>query len=56
MDFQDAPTIQFGKKWKKNQEELVKIVEDHDARMQKRIHELKKAGYTDQDIDEVFSF
>ena len=56
MDYQDAPTIQFGKKWKKNQEELTKIVKEHDERMQNRIKELKSAGYTDQDIDEVFSF
>jgi hypothetical protein len=56
MDCQDAPTLQFGKKWKKNQEELTKIVQDHDERMQQRIRDLREMGYSDKDIDEVFSF
>ncbi len=56
MDYQDGPNIKFDERWKKNQMKLKKILEAHDTSVEKRNKELKKSGYTDEQIDDLYYF
>ena len=41
---------------RKNQMKLKKILEAHDTSVEKRNKELKKSGYTDEQIDDLYYF
>ncbi|HME55483.1 MAG TPA: hypothetical protein VKM55_24980 [Candidatus Lokiarchaeia archaeon] len=57
MDFQDAPDIVISDKQREADEtEVRKFVKRHDRALKRRIHDLKKAGYSDDEIERIFAF
>ncbi|MHA1715954.1 MAG: hypothetical protein ACTSXP_09935 [Promethearchaeota archaeon] len=57
MDFRDIPDIKISDdQRKKNEEELRKLVKKHERALARRIERLRKAGYSDDDIENLFAF
>jgi len=55
MDFQDAPILKISEKERrKNENYLTEIVQRSDDSVKKTAVSMKKAGYTDQEIDMFF--
>ncbi len=55
MDFQDAPILKISEKERlKNEAFLREVVRRSDESVQNTVAMLKKAGYTDEDIDLIF--
>lgn len=56
MDYQDAPEIQLTPaQMKANEKEITKFVKDSDRWVQQEIEKLRKLGYSDEEIDDLFS-
>ena len=56
MDYQDAPEIQLSPaQMKANEEEITKFVRESDRWVQREIEKFRKLGYSDEEIDDVFS-
>lgn len=55
MDFQDAPILKISEKERrKNEAFLTEVVQRSDDSVKKTVASMKKAGYTDQEIDMFF--
>ncbi len=56
MDYQDAPVIQLTPaQAKANEREITKFVTENDRWVQQEISRLRQLGYSDDEIDEIFS-
>ncbi len=56
MDYQDAPVIQLTPaQVKANEREITKFVTESDRWVQQEIARLRQLGYSDDEIDEIFS-
>ncbi|MFX0103796.1 MAG: hypothetical protein ACFFCS_29810 [Candidatus Hodarchaeota archaeon] len=57
MDYQDAPDLNLTKEQlQKHEAEMKKFLEMHDLSVKQRIQELKDAGYSDNEIENIFAF
>ena len=57
MDWQELPDLNLSdEQRRKNQEEVTKFVEEHDRNVARRIRALRKAGYSDDEIENLFAF
>ncbi|MBD3186626.1 hypothetical protein GF325_07360 [Candidatus Bathyarchaeota archaeon] len=57
MDYQDAPDLNLTKEQlQKHEAEMKKFLEMHDLSVKQRIQELKDAGYSDDEIENIFAF
>ena len=55
MDFQEAPILKISEKERrKNEAFLTEVVQRSDNSVKKTVASMKKAGYTDQEIDMFF--
>jgi hypothetical protein len=56
MDYQDAPEIQLTPaQMKANEREITKLVKESDRWVKQEIEILRKLGYSDEEIDDLFS-
>ena len=56
MDYQDAPEIQLtAAQMKANEREITKFVKENDRWIKQEIERLQALGYSDEEIDEIFS-
>jgi hypothetical protein len=57
MDFQDAPEIMISEQQRKTDDaEVRKFVQKHDRAVKRKIHELRVAGYSDEEIENILAF
>lgn len=57
MDFRDIPDIKISEEQRrKNEAEVRKFLEKHDRSVERRIKKLRKAGYSDDEIENIFAF
>ena len=57
MDYQDAPEIIISDEQRKaNESEVRKFVQRHDRAMERKIRELRKAGYSVDEIEKILAF
>ena len=57
MDFRDIPDINISEEQrKKNEAEIRKFVKKHDLAVERRIKKLRKAGYSEDEIENIFAF
>ena len=57
MDYQDAPDLNLTKEQlQKHEAEMKTFLEMHDLSIKRRIQELKDAGYSDDEIENIFAF
>ncbi|MBD3186628.1 hypothetical protein GF325_07370 [Candidatus Bathyarchaeota archaeon] len=57
MDFRDIPDIKISEEQRrKNEAEVRKFLEKHDRAVERRIKKLRKAGYSDDEIENLFAF
>ena len=57
MDWQELPDLNLtDEQRRRNQEEVTKFVEEHDRNVARRIRALRKAGYSDDEIENLFAF
>ena len=56
MDYQDAPEILLTlAQMKANEREITKFVKENDRWVKQEIQRLQKLGYSDEEIDNLFS-
>ncbi|MFX0103797.1 MAG: hypothetical protein ACFFCS_29815 [Candidatus Hodarchaeota archaeon] len=57
MDWQELPDLNLtDEQRRRNEEEVTKFVEEHDRNVARRISALRKAGYSDDEIENLFAF
>lgn len=56
MDYQDAPEIQLtAAQMKANESEITEFVKENDRWVKQEIEKLRALGYSDEEIDDIFS-
>ena len=57
MHYQDAPDLNLTQEeLQKHEAEMKRFLEMHDLSVKRRIQELKDAGYSDDEIENIFAF